>query len=67
MNWKFRVGKNNTHKVKLTIFKRSVFLVFFNEQILISFILAGIVFKHFHKFFTNNNDIFKCLFSTKAF
>ena len=66
MNWKFRVGKNNTHKVKLTIFKRSVFLVFFNEQIF-SFILADIVFKHFHKFFTNNNGIFKCLFSTKAF
>ena len=31
-----------------------VFLVFFNELILFGFILACIVFKHFHKFFTNN-------------
>ena len=67
MSWKFRVGKNDMYKVKLTIFKHSVFLVFFNEQIFFVFILAGIVFKHFHKFFINNNDIFKCfLFSTKG-
>lgn len=62
MSWKFGVGKNNTYKVKLTIFKHSVFFVSFNEQILFGFILAGVVFKHFHKFFTSNNDIFKCLF-----
>ena len=62
MSWKFRVGKNDMNKVKLTIFKHSVFLVFFNEQIFFVFILAGIVFKHFHKFFINNNDIFKCFF-----
>lgn len=49
------------YKVKLTIFKHSVFLVF-NEQSFFVFILAGIVFKHFPKFFTNNNDIFKCFF-----
>ena len=61
MSWKFRVGKNNTYKVKLTIFKHSVFLVFFNELILFGFILACIVFKHLHKFFTNNTAAAKSL------
>lgn len=67
VSWKFRVGKNDTDKVKLTIFKHSVITVFCNEQILFSFILAGIIFKYFHKLLTNNYQYFKTFFQLRIF